>query len=217
LWSAYRDLIQLRNQYPELRRGDFETAIVDDQRVYAFKRSADYDDSRYNSIIIINLSDQEIPDYQLDLSRGPSELVANLQHIYSTVNDETELTPVHLAGAVRFEGQNLPARSAQVFTYTSLLTSNEENQQPEQFRLEQNYPNPFNPSTQIQFSLPVAADISLKVYDITGRLIQTLAESRYPSGTHQFSFDASALASGIYLYRLESPNVVLTRKMLLIK
>ncbi len=217
LWTAYRDLIQLRNQYPELRTGDYETAIVDDQRIYAFKRSADYDNSRYNSIVVVNLGDQDIADYQMNFGIGSSEIVANLQHMYSTSSEATELMPSNSAGGQFFEGQNLPARSAHVFTYISLLTSNEDTHQPDRFELEQNFPNPFNPSTQIQFNLPVATDVSLKVYDITGRLIQTLADGQYPAGTHQVTFDASAFASGVYLYRLESPNAVHTRKMLLIK
>ncbi|XWN38710.1 MAG: DUF5689 domain-containing protein [Balneola sp.] len=70
----------------------------------------------------------------------------------------------------------------------------------ESFRLNQNYPNPFNPSTTISFNLPNAADVTLSVYNVLGQRVATLLNNRkYTSGSHTLSFDASNLASGIYI------------------
>jgi hypothetical protein len=86
-----------------------------------------------------------------------------------------------------------------------------------EFKLEQNYPNPFNPSTVVGFRLSVVGDTRLTVYDILGREVAVLVDGFLPAGAHQVSFDASGLASGIYMYRLESAGQSLTRRMILIK
>ncbi|MEX0845353.1 MAG: LamG-like jellyroll fold domain-containing protein, partial [Balneolaceae bacterium] len=88
---------------------------------------------------------------------------------------------------------------------------------PSKFQLYQNYPNPFNPTTNISFDLPSTAVISLKVYDMTGRLIITLIDGRIPAGSHQITFDASQLASGVYLYELKGAGYSNIKKLTLIK
>lgn len=88
----------------------------------------------------------------------------------------------------------------------------------ESFRLNQNYPNPFNPSTTISFNLPNAADVSLAVYNVLGQRVATLLNNKkYTSGSHTLSFDASNLASGIYIYRLEAGSFTSLKRMTLIK
>lgn len=88
----------------------------------------------------------------------------------------------------------------------------------ETFRLNQNYPNPFNPSTNISFNLPNAADVSLTVYNVLGQRVATLLNNKkYTSGSHTLSFDASNLASGIYIYRIEAGSFVSQKRMTLIK
>jgi len=89
---------------------------------------------------------------------------------------------------------------------------------PQEFALSQNFPNPFNPSTTIEFALPQQAQINLKVYNIMGREVATLVNNETrPAGNYSVNFDASRLASGVYLYRLKAGPKVFTRKMILIK
>lgn len=90
---------------------------------------------------------------------------------------------------------------------------------PRRATLAQNYPNPFNPITNIQFELPAEQQVTLNVYDITGRIVASLANNqRMSAGTHTISFDASRLASGIYMYRMQLEHgESFTRKMTLIK
>lgn len=88
---------------------------------------------------------------------------------------------------------------------------------PSNFKLNQNYPNPFNPSTVISFALASASPVRLQVYDVKGSLIRTLIDGRMTAGTHQFTFNATNLPSGVYFYRLRTPNGVQTKKMTLIK
>jgi len=89
--------------------------------------------------------------------------------------------------------------------------------QPEDYNLSQNYPNPFNPSTTIRYSIPSPDLVRIKIYDILGREVQMLVNELQQAGTYEVQFDASGLASGIYLYRIESGNFLQTRKMILLK
>ncbi len=90
-------------------------------------------------------------------------------------------------------------------------------EKPVQVFLHQNYPNPFNPETIIEFYLSEAMDVRLEVFNLTGQLISTLTEGLRSSGYHSVAFDGSALSSGIYLYRITTPNGTQTRKMTLVK
>jgi len=84
-------------------------------------------------------------------------------------------------------------------------------------QLSQNYPNPFNPTTTIQYSLPESAPIMLRVFSVVGQEVAVLESGVKSAGTHSVTFDASNLSSGIYFYRLETANSVITRKLTLIK
>jgi len=89
---------------------------------------------------------------------------------------------------------------------------------PSSPRLEQNYPNPFNPSTNIQFVLPQATKVTLKIYDVLGKEIATLVDGQRNAGAHTVKFSAhSILSSGVYFYRLETGDMTITRKLMLIK
>lgn len=99
-----------------------------------------------------------------------------------------------------------------------VVTSNEEeNSLASEIQLNQNYPNPFNPSTVISFSIPNNSFVNLAVYDMLGKQVALLKNQRMSAGTHDVSFNASNLSSGIYLYRLTAGQEVLTRKFTLLK
>ena len=83
--------------------------------------------------------------------------------------------------------------------------------------LSQNYPNPFNPSTNITYTLAQAGMVRIDVYSVDGRLVATVINGYRTAGNHAFTFDASRLSSGVYLYRLQTQSTVLTRKMAIIK
>jgi hypothetical protein len=88
---------------------------------------------------------------------------------------------------------------------------------PRVFSLSQNYPNPFNPSTVISWQLAVGNFVTLKVYDILGRMVKTLVNEQEAGGTHSITFNTAGLPSGIYYYRIEAGSFTQTRKMVLLK
>ncbi len=88
---------------------------------------------------------------------------------------------------------------------------------PEEFKLGQNYPNPFNHSTIIQFELPRTATVTITAYNISGQKIATLLNEVRTPGTYSVPFDASGLASGIYMYRLKAGDYTKSLKMTLLK
>ncbi|MDP2362638.1 MAG: T9SS type A sorting domain-containing protein, partial [Ignavibacteria bacterium] len=94
---------------------------------------------------------------------------------------------------------------------------------PKEYSLYQNYPNPFNPVTTIKFDIPdvgtglALSNVTLKVYDILGREVATLINEYKPAGSYEQVFNASSLASGVYVYKLQAGDFISSKKMLMIK
>ncbi len=130
-----------------------------------------------------------------------SERIENTSYIGSYISTTSDHYPVW----TRFE-------------YGDLVSNEMETELPKQVTLSQNYPNPFNPTTVINYTLASKTGVKLQVFDITGRSVQTLVDKVEVSGEHSVTFDASALSSGMYFYRLTTEEgVSLTNKMMLIK
>jgi hypothetical protein len=102
-----------------------------------------------------------------------------------------------------------------------VITSNEEDDLisdiPDETSLGQNYPNPFNPTTTIPFSLKEAVNVEITIYNMLGQKVTSLVNEKFAAGNHFATWDASSLASGMYIYRLKAGNVVKTKKLMLIK
>ncbi len=103
--------------------------------------------------------------------------------------------------------------------FTELPTDIWENQlhTPENFVLFQNYPNPFNQVTTIKCELPAISNVSLIIYDILGRKVKELVNTKQAAGKYEVHFDAAKLASGVYIYKLQTDDFMSIKKMLLLK
>jgi hypothetical protein len=141
-----------------------------------------------------------------------SKNILNTTVNYSFVDEQVNLT------------SNLKYRLKSVnndATYT-ILKEIEVEIAPESFELAQNYPNPFNPSTKISYTLPSnvnsqTSNVVLKVYDILGNEVALLVNEAQTAGHYVVEFDAAGLASGVYIYRLETPGFANTKKMILLR
>ncbi len=116
--------------------------------------------------------------------------------------------------------QNNPAimdTSTSVFLVSDVSSVSDANRIPAGFFLGQNFPNPFNPTTRISFDLAESSFVTMRVYDLLGREVRTLVDSRQYAGNHSVDFDGAGLPSGVYFYRLEAGNYREVKKMILMK
>jgi hypothetical protein len=111
---------------------------------------------------------------------------------------------------IHAEESVLPKKNQNVISYTGSEVVTD-------YALEQNYPNPFNPTTTINYQIPASGNVSIKVYDILGNEVGNLVDSYKETGKYEVSFDASSLASGVYIYRLTANDYVNVKKMVLLK
>lgn len=131
--------------------------------------------------------------------------------MYVVVDPDNALTnEVH-------ENNNLAWAPLSDFSLPVGITSTPGTQVPEKIELMQNYPNPFNPSTTITFKTSARSATSLKVFDALGREVRTLVDETLSPGTYNVTFNAADLSTGVYFYRLQVGNNVLTKKLMLIK
>jgi hypothetical protein len=111
---------------------------------------------------------------------------------------------------IHAEENVLPKQNQNVISYSGSEVVTE-------YALEQNYPNPFNPTTTIKYQIPTSGNVTIKVYDILGNEVAMLVEGYVETGKYEVEFDASSLASGVYIYRLNVNDYVNVKKMVLLK
>lgn len=99
----------------------------------------------------------------------------------------------------------------------SNISDNKETELPNEYSLFDNFPNPFNPTTVIKYQIPKEGNVVLKVYDVLGAEVTTLVNEEKSVGRYEVNFDASSLASGVYIYRLNVNDYVATKKMILLR
>ncbi|HRJ86810.1 MAG TPA: T9SS type A sorting domain-containing protein, partial [Ignavibacteria bacterium] len=118
-------------------------------------------------------------------------------------------------------GINPPGTTAPstAFQYTVGLVGIEpiSNEIPNVFKLYTNYPNPFNPVTKIKFDIAKNTNAKIQVYDILGRVVETLVNGELKAGRYEVDFDGYSLSSGVYFYKLITNDFVDTKRMLMVK
>jgi uncharacterized protein (TIGR02145 family) len=161
--------------------------------------------------------------YAYGAFEGPASIL-RLSTIWSA-DEEAENTANAWRRLVRFDRSDVRRHPVPKATGMSVRfvkdansTSSELNiEQPKAFGLSQNYPNPFNPSTQINYTVSEASNVSITVYDMLGRQVAVLINEAKNAGSYTINFDASGLSSGMYMYRLQAGSTTLTRLMTLLK
>jgi len=157
---------------------------------------------------IIEQSTPEMEEYAMLMSSGPFDLVV-----------DSEMAPFWIAFAVGDTYEDL-VDAINLAQDRAVQVTNAEPDDPvtpESFILQQNFPNPFNASTTIHYALPEDAVIHLSIYDINGHYIQTLETGYKKAGQHRVTWQPGDLASGVYLYRIQSEEFKQVRKCMLIK
>lgn len=166
----------------------------------------------FKSFYIIVNSDGEVVDTLSGPYKNCYALAADLNN-----DGHDELLVTQFVPEVQFAPDTAMVPRAWVFEYGGVTGIKENPKVVSNYKLEQNYPNPFNPSTTINFQIPSASKVSLKVYDVLGREVETLVNENKQAGKYSINFNADKLASGVYLYKLQAGNYIDSKKMILIK
>jgi hypothetical protein len=166
--------------------------------------------------------DSNSTKYQLQLFEDINQMLVDILISDTLYTNATSLTGNVLYNwRVRGINENLTNRIGEwsnLWSFTTgVVTSKDTEEVPAQFALKQNYPNPFNPTTQIQFTLPISTSVRLEVFSVLGQRTVTLLNEHMSVGVHTVSFDARSLSSGVYIYRLTTPEFTQSRLMNLLK
>ena len=137
----------------------------------------------------------------------------------TAINNTTNPSPFLMDGTQGgLNIYNIGTYQDSIISFTiGTLTNINEDTQPVKYSLSQNFPNPFNPSTEIMYSISNNNFVNLTVYDILGKEVSVLVNQHQTPGTYRVKFDASALSSGIYFYKLSTDRFNSLKKMILIK
>lgn len=146
-------------------------------------------------------------DWSMILSAGP----------YSINPNETVTVGFAFLGGENLDDLRANADAAAANWTTITAVGDESVETPLTYGLGQNFPNPFNPTTTISYSLAARSNVSLKVYDVLGKEIATLAQGEHEAGEYRVNFNASGLASGMYIYRFVTPGYTEVKKFMLMK
>jgi glycosidase len=206
---------------------DFDRITTTDGIVYAFLRP--FNDS--NGLAVVNFSNAS-KTVMMNLATANLKFTGGFIQgaTYWVNNLYSDTSYQKLGSELANFSVTLPAYGSAVYTISTeeqsvvlppippiVSVDDATNAQPEDYNLFQNYPNPFNPSTTIRYSIIKPDIVRIKIYDILGREVKTLVNELKQAGTYEVQFDASSLASGIYLYRIESGSFIQTKKMILLK
>lgn len=195
---------------PELRV--ISLAVAGNGEIAPDLRRSDHSrfwDAGYKALMLLDGGNFRNPNYH-----SPRDTIGTLNFSFmsnvvkATVGTVSKLAELIHCGVGVSDVFDIP------FTAVSISNSSS----PDKFSLSQNYPNPFNSSTIISYSLPNTNSVTLKIFDIMGREIQTLVNESQNTGTYSVNFDASIFSSGTYFYKLKiGKDFVETKKMLLIR
>ncbi|MCH8568225.1 MAG: T9SS type A sorting domain-containing protein [Balneolales bacterium] len=214
LLNHYKRLIQLRTRHQALRTGAYLPAQVATNEVFSFLRSTDTE----HILTVINLgsgSQQNLPVLPAGVATEPGYY--DLQELYSGDDIQVEIMSDGRIIIPEISARSVMLLSLDNVVSVSLPPDNSQGELPARLQLNQNYPNPFNPTTTITYRLPQSAHVQLDVYNVQGQRVATLVNNRQEQGFQTAVFDASRLASGMYIYQLTAGGEVQARTMVLVK
>jgi mannose/cellobiose epimerase-like protein (N-acyl-D-glucosamine 2-epimerase family) len=147
------------------------------------------------------------------LAINPNEIqldeVLHNGNIYTNFDPATQILHLPAGTSGHFQITFGP-RTTPILTNSEDFTSGD-------YQLHQNYPNPFNPTTTITYKLRTDSDVRILVFDVTGQMINEIVNEHQTMGHHSVEFNASGLATGIYIYQLQAGSVIENRKMILMR
>lgn len=184
---------------------------------------------RVDSVTVTSIDPvfQDPYQYEVSNSTAPMLVTRDGRNTFSNIETDSGLTILRvgnklksITGVIHYFNNRyklVPRSNADFGDFISSAKLVREDVIPESYSLAQNYPNPFNPATTIRYAIPAEQFVTLKVYNVIGQEVATIVEGVQSAGTYSAQFDASKLATGLYVYRLTAGNFVQTKKMMLVK
>jgi len=157
-------------------------------------------------------SSGDIQSWFWDFGDGQTSVEQHPSHTYLTADTFTVFLSV--TGPA---GSNTMTQENYIIVEPTTSVSDLINSIPKEYCLYQNHPNPFNSTTNISYALPKSGEVSIKIYDLNGKLIATLTKSKMPAGNHIIFWNASNLPSGIYVIKYQAVGFTQTKKCILLK
>jgi cyclomaltodextrinase / maltogenic alpha-amylase / neopullulanase len=216
LFDYYKHLARIRSMFPAFHTNNFEEIPVNPStRIFAFRRW--HDDQNIFAIVNMGVSETSatitLPVEKFNLDDDKTYYLSDLitgdyYEVYPGDLEEFTFTIDGYTTTMLILDEDIVITGVSTPPVASI---------PQRFELLQNYPNPFNPSTTIRYGIPETAHVTLVLYDVLGRYIETLVDRPHNAGEHTEVFDASHLPSGTYFYRLTANDNSITKKMILVK
>lgn len=150
-------------------------------------------------------------------SGGTYEQIDSVGTNAATFTDSTVTAGQHYFYRVRGHNSYATSSYSNEVNLLVMTVAGDHSAMPDSYGISQNYPNPFNPTTAIEYQLPEAAFMEVKVYDVMGRLVTTLVSGNRNAGYYKLTFDGSGLSTGIYFFRMSAGKFTQMRKMVLMK
>ncbi|KAB2923431.1 MAG: T9SS type A sorting domain-containing protein, partial [Bacteroidetes bacterium] len=185
---------------------------------------------RFDTVVVTDVSPVFDQPTEFEISNGGQAVLVRRdgKHTYSNVPADSAVGMTilragnkiaSLTGIIFYNNNRYKfvPRSNADFVGVSLTGVRREQAVATAYGLDQNYPNPFNPATTIRYAIPQAGSVTLKVFNVIGQEVATLVNERQERGVYSVKFDASRLASGLYLYRVTAGDFVQVKKMMLVK
>ena len=168
-----------------------------------------------DSTSALNISNYSI-DNGISILGINKSITQNKLIINTTTHSFGQIYTITVSNVSDLSG-NLISTNHNTAEYDFPLSSVGDENVPTQFLLSQNYPNPFNPSTKISWQSPISSHQTLKIYDVLGNEVATLVDEFKTAGCYEVDFSAPNLASGVYIYRLQTADFTETKKMILLR
>ncbi|MEP1307500.1 MAG: DUF1573 domain-containing protein [Balneola sp.] len=196
--------------------GDYNDEIVSSTFSGNDSPYKNFDDDAEYTIVTKNLEENGFGSHSSGSFLAHITFTSELSDDYFAGTERVE-NPFYVGSYLSTTSDHFPVWMR--FKFGTLTSNDDEGfENPTTVSLNQNYPNPFNPSTIISYTLNTSTNVKLNVYNITGRKVATLVNGRQTAGAQEVRFDASSLASGVYIYRLQTTSgTTLSKKMILIK
>ena len=190
------------SNHPRIVCGPYQESGITVQQYKIYRK---YGSPLFQPCTTLSANTFQFTDESLYLSIPGGQAGTDVQYYVTAVyNTNNETSPTNTV-TINVQGSSIEKKT----NFVSFFVTD--------YGLWQNYPNPFNPTTKISYQIPVASQVSIKVFDVLGNEVRTLVNEVKPEGYYEIEFKADNIPSGIYFYKMQTRNFTAVNKMILMR